>query len=222
MSTIGRIHSFESCGTVDGPGIRFITFFQGCLMFFAIIIVPVTGIFKAGGPVTAFEKLYNMNANYFSFEREPASVGNGTVKLVFYIPQQDFAFEAYTEIYLTAEGALAQDSLGDDYRDTVDAVKARVEGIADARCEARYSGIVDEARAELDDIAVRIDPRLAEVAEAVDTIGGLTFVLAGHVPPVGDILQHESGWRIEVTAGNDRHVTRLRLHPPSESENPDD
>lgn len=28
------------------------------------------------------------NANYFSFEREPASVGNGTVKLVFYIPQQ--------------------------------------------------------------------------------------------------------------------------------------
>lgn len=79
-----------------------------------------------------------------------------------------------------------------------------------------------DARAELDDIAVRIDPRLGEVAEAVDTIGGLAFVLAGHVPPVGHIVQHESGWRIEVTAGNDRHVTRLRLHPPGESENPDD
>ncbi|CAH0533957.1 Pyruvate formate-lyase 1-activating enzyme [Vibrio stylophorae] len=32
MSTIGRIHSFETCGTVDGPGIRFIVFMQGCLM----------------------------------------------------------------------------------------------------------------------------------------------------------------------------------------------
>jgi len=75
-----------------------------------------------------------------------------------------------------------------------------------------------DARAELEDVAERIDPRLGEVSEAVDTLGGLAFVLAGQVPPVGCMLEHESGWRIEVTQANERRVERLRLHPPANEE----
>ena len=71
-----------------------------------------------------------------------------------------------------------------------------------------------DARAELEDVANVIDPRLGEIDEDVDTLGGLTFVLAGHVPQVGEMLQHDSGWRIEVTEGDERRVMRVRLHAP--------
>lgn len=73
-----------------------------------------------------------------------------------------------------------------------------------------------DARVELEEVAEKIDPRLAEIEEAVDTLGGLAFVLAEQVPKVGTILQHDSGWRLEITQGDERHVTRLRLHPPAE------
>jgi len=71
-----------------------------------------------------------------------------------------------------------------------------------------------DAHAELDEVASKVDPRLADETESVDTLGGLAFLLAEHVPAVGTVLDHPSGWRIEVTAADERHVTRLRLHPP--------
>jgi CBS domain containing-hemolysin-like protein len=73
-----------------------------------------------------------------------------------------------------------------------------------------------DARAELEDVARDVnDLRLAEVEEDIDTLGGLAFVIAGHVPEKGEILLHpESGWRLEILEGDMRRVTRLRLHPP--------
>lgn len=91
------------------------------------------------------------NTNYFSFEREPASVGSGTVELVMYLLPEDFAYETYTEIYVTAEGALEQNSMAEEYEATVEAVQTRVEAIQDERCQARYDEIRGEAQAEIDD-----------------------------------------------------------------------
>lgn len=75
-----------------------------------------------------------------------------------------------------------------------------------------------EARAELDDVAEIVDERLGEIEEDVDTLGGLAFVLAGRVPVQGDMLEHPSGWQLEVTEGDSKRVTRLKLHPPSDDD----
>lgn len=80
-----------------------------------------------------------------------------------------------------------------------------------------------DARAELEDVAEIVgDPRIAEVEEAVDTLGGLAFVLAEQVPQPGAILEHPSGWRMEVTEGDETHVMRLRLHRPEVKERPEE
>lgn len=68
-----------------------------------------------------------------------------------------------------------------------------------------------DARIELDELAALLDPNLAKVDEDVDTLGGLAFVLAGHVPGPGEILTHSSGWQIEVVEGDDRRVVRVIL-----------
>jgi CBS domain containing-hemolysin-like protein len=111
-----------------------------------------------------------------------------------------------TEGLVTIED-LVEEIVGDIEDETDDAVVPLLVQLEDGLWEA-------DARAELEDVAETIDPRLAEIDEDVDTIGGLAFVLAGHVPQPGEVLTHESGWRIEVTEGDTRRATRLRLHPP--------
>ena len=54
---LGKIHSLESFGTVDGPGTRFVVFFQGCPMRCMYCHNPDTWDFSAGREVTAEELL---------------------------------------------------------------------------------------------------------------------------------------------------------------------
>jgi CBS domain containing-hemolysin-like protein len=103
---------------------------------------------------------------------------------------------------------LVEEIVGDIEDEHDDAPEALIVPLGDGMWDC-------DARAELDDVAEMVDPRLAEVEESVDTLGGLAFVLAEAVPQVGTVLEHPSGWRIEVTAGDETHVKRLRLHPPA-------
>lgn len=54
---IGRIHSFESLGTVDGPGVRFVVFMQGCPLRCKCCHNPDTWDFNGGKEYTAEEVL---------------------------------------------------------------------------------------------------------------------------------------------------------------------
>jgi magnesium and cobalt transporter len=72
-----------------------------------------------------------------------------------------------------------------------------------------------QAKTDLEDFEAEIGIRLTEAeeidAEEVDTLGGLVFMLAGHVPVRGEVIHHPAGPEFEVVDADPRRIKRLRV-----------
>ncbi len=71
-----------------------------------------------------------------------------------------------------------------------------------------------DARLELEELAEAVDARLSSPDDEVDTLGGLVFILAGHIPLKGECVTHPSGWKLEAIDSDPRKIIRVRLHAP--------
>jgi CBS domain containing-hemolysin-like protein len=71
-----------------------------------------------------------------------------------------------------------------------------------------------DARIELEELAQTVDRRLTWEEDEVDTLGGLVFLLAGHIPAKGECVTHPSGWKLEAVDSSPRKILRVRLHAP--------
>jgi len=71
-----------------------------------------------------------------------------------------------------------------------------------------------DARLELEELAQAVDARLSSDEDEVDTLGGLMFLLAGHIPAKGECVTHPSGWKMETVDSDPRRIIRVRLHAP--------
>ena len=81
----GYIHSIESFGTVDGPGVRFVVFFQGCPMRCLYCHNPDTWVAGAGEKYTAPELVAKMlrNISFYATGGITATGGEPLLQLDF-------------------------------------------------------------------------------------------------------------------------------------------
>ena len=81
----GRIHSIETFGTLDGPGVRFVVFFQGCPMRCLYCHNPDTWNLSGGTLYTAEELLsqYRKGKEFYRDGGITASGGEPLMQLAF-------------------------------------------------------------------------------------------------------------------------------------------
>ncbi|SFV37838.1 CBS domain-containing protein [Devosia crocina] len=102
--------------------------------------------------------------------------------------------------------------------DLLEAIVGKIEDEHDEAVRAMVRKVGDDtyianARAELEEVRAVVgddfDP--GEHAEDVETIGGLVFDLAGHVPRRGEKVTGLEGFEFEILASDGRRIKRLRI-----------
>lgn len=89
----GFIHSIESCGTVDGPGIRYVVFLSGCPMRCLYCHNPDTWKFGTGKQMPAEEVLEGFYSNLPFYRSGGVTVTGGEPMM-----QMDFLIELFRDL----------------------------------------------------------------------------------------------------------------------------
>lgn len=129
---------------------------------------------------------------YMSLEREQASIGNGKLSMILFVPIEQFSFDYYTEIYASVEGAEAFQAFTDRYQDSVDLVVDRLEELAETQPSVRRAQIIGQAQEELQSARDEFESQKAEAEQELE-----------------DAWQEILDGRAEIAAG-ERDLSRAR------------
>jgi len=194
----GRIHSIETMGLVDGPGIRFVSFFQGCDLRCAYCHNPDTWSMEGGCEYTAEELLSKAKRfrPYFEKSKGGVTCSGGEALL-----QPEFLLEYFK--LCKAEGihtALDTSGFG----------KGMYEEIL------RYTDLVlldikhssDEGYKSLTGLGIE---RYNEFANALESSAAKVWVRHVVVPGITDSMEHMK--RIREMAHRFKNLQRIELLP---------
>jgi putative ABC transport system permease protein len=214
-----RLHSFDESGTMNLPQLSSGRFPQNsgeCV----IINVPLGSKvkFQLGDTLTASENNKNIDdtlkakeftvvgfaddSRYFSAEKEYTNIGSGTIDLFLLVPDDSFAYDVYTDIYVTAKGTFDKTCMTDDYRALVDNTLSEVKGISGERGAIRHDEVVTESDAKLSDAKSDLNKAKSDtdtkLADGAAKIADGKKQIADGVSQLSDALKKISDSEIEI------------------------
>ena len=197
---IGRIHSFETFGAVDGPGIRFIIFMQGCSLRCKFCHNRDTWDCKSGKEYTVdeiFEKIIRYK-NYFIASNGGVTVSGGEPLL-----QYEFIIELFKKLK-NANISTAIDTSGmvditnkiKELIDLTDLFLVDIKSINDEICK---------------DLVGHSNKKELEFIKYLDSIGKKIWIRQVIVPGITD--KEEDLYKLRDFINSVEHITKVDLLP---------
>lgn len=107
-----------------------------------------------------------LSPSYVSFDRGSTTIGNGTINGWLLVPEENFSYEIYTDLYISLSETKGFAAYTDEYDDIVSRTSGTLEDFADVQIEHRKSVITDEAYEEINDAKADIEDGKKKLADA--------------------------------------------------------
>lgn len=100
------------------------------------------------------------SVSYINLERGSSTLGNGSVAGYIYIPEDGFALDCYTDIYLTLD--ISGYVYSDEYEENAEKYREPLESFMEERAKVRYDSIIDSATEALSEARAEYEKGLAQ------------------------------------------------------------
>lgn len=156
---------------------------------------------------------------YTDFERGTTTIGNGSVGSYLILPEEAFASDYYTEIYLTLKSTNGMDSFSEAYSNCIDKAKSELELLAGEIHKKRLSETETEladAEKEISDAEKEYNDALekfnSEIADANRKIADAKQEIADTETQITEgRKQYDEGMAAYNTGFNELQVSRAQL-----------
>lgn len=140
---------------------------------------------------------------YVAHDRGSASFGNGVINGWLLIPEENFSYDIYTDIYVRLEETAGIDPFNDKYEEIIDSNIDRLEDLGDVQIEHRKNVILDEAYEEIDDAKAEVADGEAEIAENEQKLADAEKEIADGETEISENLQKIADAEKEIADGQE-------------------